>query len=262
MNDNTTRNGRVTAPRITAVLFDLDDTLIDWSGQSVPWQLFIQGKMDNLYDFFAGEGHTLPERPLFYDMMNAQITAVWDKAKQDYSAPYFGDALRGGLIALNLDPQQFDLPHLMRIFDWTAVPGVVPYDDAHDTLNELKRRGYKIGLLTNSFFPMWMRDVELRHYNLLDYFDARITAGDTDYMKPHPAIYRCLLDKLDVPPEQAVFVGDWPEFDLAGANKVGMISVLLTPPHLNRELAGVQPDYTIARLGDLLPILNSLENDV
>jgi putative hydrolase of the HAD superfamily len=245
--------------RVTAVLFDLDDTLIDWSKPTLPWKTFIRGKMDNLYDFFAANGHPLPERDAFYEVMDGQVTAVWDRAKLDYSAPYFGDALRGGLTALNLDPERFDLLHLMRIFDWTAVPGVIPFDDTHDTLAELKRRGYKVGLLTNSFFPMWMRDVELRHYDLLDYFDARITAGDTDYMKPHPAIYCHLLDQIGVPPEQAVFVGDWPEFDLAGANAVGMISVLLKPPHLDRDLVGVQPDYTITRLSDLLPILAQLE---
>ena len=254
MNHNTTRNDR-----ITAVLFDLDDTLIDWSQPAVPWKSFIHGKMDNVYEFLLAGGSALPERPSFYATMDAQVQAVWDRAKQDYSAPYFAEALRHGLAALALDPDQFDLNQLMRIFDWSPVPGIIPYDDTHDTLDTLKQRGYKIGLLTNSFFPMWMRDVELRHYNLLDYFDARITAGDTDYMKPHPAIYRCLLNQMGVPPRQAVFVGDWPEYDLAGANEVGMISVLLNPPHLERDLVGVQPDYTITRLSDLLPILKRLE---
>jgi hypothetical protein len=38
-----------------------------------------------------------------------------------------------------------------------------------------------------------------------------------------------------------------------------MISVLIVPPHLKRELNGVQPGYIIERLSELLPILDKLE---
>jgi FMN phosphatase YigB (HAD superfamily) len=56
-----------------------------------------------------------------------------------------------------------------------------------------------------------------------------------------------------------VFVGDRPVNDIAGANEAGMISVLISPPHLDRELNGVQPDYIIQRLSELIPILDKLE---
>ena len=103
--------------------------------------------------------------------------------------------------------------------------------------------------------PMWMRDIELAHYGLLDYFDARITSGDTGYMKPHPAIYWRAMGLLDTTPDRAVFVGDRPENDIVGANEVGMVSVLMSPDHLDIPLNGVEPNYTITRLGQLLPIL-------
>jgi FMN phosphatase YigB (HAD superfamily) len=54
-------------------------------------------------------------------------------------------------------------------------------------------------------------------------------------------------------------VGDRPSHDIAGANATGMISILMAPPHFNRGLDGVEPDFTINRLEELLPILDNLE---
>jgi putative hydrolase of the HAD superfamily len=78
-------------------------------------------------------------------------------------------------------------------------------------------------------------------------------------MKPHPEIYRHILGLLSVPAAKAVFVGDRPENDIAGANEAGLISVLIDPPHLARPLNSVAPDFTITRLGELLQILEQLE---
>jgi FMN phosphatase YigB (HAD superfamily) len=103
-----------------------------------------------------------------------------------------------------------------------------------------------------------MRDIELAEFNILHYFDARVTSGDIGYLKPHPQIYRRILEMLNVRPDQAVFVGDRPANDIAGANEVGLISVLMAPPHLERDLNGVVPDYTISTLSELLPLLEKL----
>jgi FMN phosphatase YigB (HAD superfamily) len=64
---------------------------------------------------------------------------------------------------------------------------------------------------------------------------------------------------LETAPEQTLFVGDRPANDIAGANEVGMISVLMKPAHLDRPLDGVKPDFTIERLSALLPLLEEME---
>ena len=141
------------------------------------------------------------------------------------------------------------------------LPGVKTFEDTLDVLEQLKNDDYKIGLITNAMQPMWMRDIELRHFGILDYLDARLTSGDVGFMKPHPFIYWRALELLDVEPETAVFVGDRPANDIAGANEAGLISVLMAPPHLDRELGEVRPNYTITKLTELLPILAQLEGD-
>jgi FMN phosphatase YigB (HAD superfamily) len=95
----------------------------------------------------------------------------------------------------------------------------------------------------------------------MPFLDARITSGDVGYLKPHPEIYEHILKMLELKPEQAVFVGDRPQNDIAGANIAGLTSVLISPPHLDRDLEGVVPDYTITTLSELLPLLENLEKD-
>jgi putative hydrolase of the HAD superfamily len=105
---------------------------------------------------------------------------------------------------------------------------------------------------------MSLRDVELEAYGLVDLIDQRVSAADVGYLKPHPAIYEQLLARLEVTPEEAIFVGDRPANDIAGANAVGLVSVLMKPAYLTRDLTGARPDYTIERLDQLLPVLDSL----
>lgn len=149
----------------------------------------------------------------------------------------------------------------VRAYDWGLIPGVVPFDDTLSVLEHLKNDGYKLGLITNAMQPIWMRDIELRAFGILDYLDVRLTSGDVGFMKPHPFIYWQALELLEVKPEESIFVGDRPANDIAGANDAGLTSVLMAPPHLNRELNGVRPNFTISSLSELLPILAQLEGE-
>jgi putative hydrolase of the HAD superfamily len=249
----------VTHSRIDAVIFDLDDTLIDWANPAIGWRDFTDPKACNIHAYLVEAGYELPDEAAFCDLVHALTEEIWDEAKKTWSGAYFTKVLRRTLSALEIDSNQVDLEALMQVYDWTPMPGVEAFEDAEPVLAELRRRGYKIGLITNSFLPMWMRDVELRHYGFLDYFDARLASGDVGYLKPHPAIFEEMLALLETAPERTLFVGDRPANDIAGANEVGMISVLMKPAHLDRPLDGVKPDFTIERLSALLPLLEEME---
>jgi HAD superfamily hydrolase (TIGR01509 family) len=246
--------------RIEAVLFDLDDTLIDWSNLSVTFDQFYSLRVHRLYVYLKGLGYQLPEESDFLDLQREAIIDTWEEAKANWTIKSFGTIICQLLESLGLDTSELEGDELLGIIGWAPWPGVNPFPDTIDVLEILRQRNYKIGLLTNSFLPMWMRDKELEAYNLLHYFDARLTAADIGFVKPHPDIYHALLDRLEVSPKQAVFVGDRPKNDIAGANAVGLHSVLMDPPHLDYELDGVVPDYTISSLSELLPILDKLEH--
>lgn len=247
---------------IDAVIFDLDDTLIDWAKPSVTWQEFTRPKTDNIHSFLIANGHDVPPAEDFHAIVDQAMRDTWTEAKKTWIIPSIAEILCLVFADLGLDVGRIDIDEILRLYNWGPLPGVVPYPDTVPVLETLHQQGYKIGLLTNSFLPMWMRDVELRAYDLIDYLDARVTSGDVGYLKPHPAIYYSILDMLGTKPERAVFVGDRPVNDIAGANGAGLTSVLIDPPHLNRELDGVVPDFTIRTLSELLPFLESLECDL
>ena len=243
---------------IKAILFDLDDTLIDWSKKTVSSGVISRKHVLNMRNFLANKGHKMPSADEFFTLYRDIVIESWGEAKKDWAGVNFGKVVEQTLAAAKLDLSTINLQDVLVAYDWEPVPGIVPYADTHDVLSFLQRNNYKIGLITNSMQPMWMRDIELEAYDLLRYFDARITSGDTGYMKPHPNIYNKALSLLEVAPQEAVFVGDRPGNDIIGANDAGMTSVWINPPHLDYHLDGVVPDFTITTLSELKPILASL----
>jgi HAD superfamily hydrolase (TIGR01509 family) len=247
--------------RIKAVVFDLDDTLIDWSEQTLSYWEISRPHVGKMHAYLTAENHSLPDQDTFFQNYRNTIRADWQAAKGVWTGMSFFNSLRRLFQALELDIDQVDFEAVMRAYDWQPMADVKLFADTLAVLTAVRQQEYKIGLITNSMEPMWMRDVELEAYGLLHFFDARTTSGDAGYLKPHTAVFHHLLDQLNVPPERAVFVGDRPEHDIAGANATGMISVLVDPPHLDRDLNGTKPDYTINELSELLPILEELENE-
>ncbi len=246
--------------RIEAVLFDLDDTLISWAAPTVSREQFYRPRIEKVHAHLSDAGHALPPVQEFWDYLNQAIMAMWAEAKKTWRITAYGRLLDQVFEDLGLQTHELDVDQVLRVFDWAARPGVDLFPETLPVLQTLRQQGYKLGLLTNSFLPMWMRDEELRAYGLLEFFDARVSAADVGYLKPHPAIYHDLLGQLGLGPRQAVFVGDRPANDIAGANEVGLVSVLICPPYLERELSNVTPDYTIDRLDQLLPLIDQLQS--
>jgi putative hydrolase of the HAD superfamily len=96
------------------------------------------------------------------------------------------------------------------------------FDDVLPALAELRARGLKIGLLSNT-----ARDLELfvQHHGLA--VDAVLTSRAHGKTKPHETIFRRMLELLQLPPGDAAMVGDTIEDDIDGAQAVGMRAVLV-----------------------------------
>jgi putative hydrolase of the HAD superfamily len=110
---------------------------------------------------------------------------------------------------------------------WGAT--VVHDPSARDVLRELKAGGLRTGLLSNTHWPRAIHEEWLAKDGLLDLLDVRLYTSDMTHMKPHREAFHALLSALDVDdPGRAVFVGDRPRDDIAGAHAVGMRTVLLT----------------------------------
>lgn len=244
--------------KIESIIFDLDDTLISWASPTVGRKDFYWPRIAKIHSYLRAMDLQPPPVEEFWLIIDEAIISAWAQAKQTWQIDSLGDILGQVFIDLGLQLNPIDTDEILRQIDWGPRPGVVVFPDTHRVLSELKRRRFKLGLLTNSFLPMWVRDAELESYDLLDYWDARISAADVGYLKPHKKIFLKLLQQLDTEASQAIFVGDRPQNDIYGANEVGMVSILMKPQYLHRDLEGTVPDYTIHCLDELLPIVDGI----
>ena len=105
---------------------------------------------------------------------------------------------------------------------WMKAAHFALYDDALPALEELRGRGLKLGLLSNS-----ARDLDefVAHHGLV--VDAVLTSHAHGKTKPHGSIFWALLELLDVEPSEALMIGDTIEDDVEGALAIGMSAVLL-----------------------------------
>lgn len=119
-------------------------------------------------------------------------------------------------------------------------------------LQELKKK-YRLGLVSNFAYPPAIKQT-LQKFRLSMFFDAIVISGDIGWRKPNPKIFEKALEALHVSASEAVFVGDAPFHDIAGARQVGMKTVLLRQSSKNTIETG-NPDKVISGIEGLLMIL-------
>jgi putative hydrolase of the HAD superfamily len=124
--------------------------------------------------------------------------------------------------------------------------------DAPPLMRELRRRGIKIGVLSNT---MWPRDAHERIFirdEIFKLIDGAVYSSEIPWTKPHPEAFRTAMRAVGVTdPAECVFVGDRPYDDVHGAKSAGMRAVLV-PNSDVPAFSGTEPDAVIPRLGDLL----------
>jgi putative hydrolase of the HAD superfamily len=101
---------------------------------------------------------------------------------------------------------------------------LVPREGALETLAELRRRGYRLGMISvcsEDVPELW---AETDFHGL---FDAEVFSATCGHMKPEPEIYLLAAGRLEVDPGACLYVGDGANDELAGAERVGMTSVLV-----------------------------------
>ncbi len=131
---------------------------------------------------------------------------------------------------------------------------LVPRDGAIETLDELQRRGFKRGVIS-----VCSSDVEelWDETELAGHVDDVVLSCAVGLSKPDPRIYELACRRLEVRPEECLFVGDGANDELAGAERVGMRAVCVLPPGRDEplwaEARGWEP--TIRSLGDVLDLV-------
>ena len=98
-------------------------------------------------------------------------------------------------------------------------------EETFQLLNELKSRGIKIGLITNTFSDE--RDM-IKDSRLFPYFDVALISYEQGICKPASEIYQRMIERLEVTPEECLYVGDGGSRELYGARDAGMKAIQCT----------------------------------
>lgn len=244
---------------LKAVLFDLDETLIDWAGAE-PWEDYLYRRLNGVFNFVHTDVCPLDhaDAEQFFTAFKDAMRDAWVEGVRDLRAPSAYQVLLNTLASLGVPAERLKIEDLMQAYAWEPVSGVHVFPDVMDVLPVLQANGIELGIVTNASYPMAHRDQELAAVGLLELFpNCRIAAVDVGYLKPHRTIFEHALGLLNVRPEEAVFVGDNVDADVAGAQGAGMLAVLRVREMCDYPIdSDIEPDGVITSLHDLLPLLD------
>jgi FMN phosphatase YigB (HAD superfamily) len=169
------------------------------------------------------------------------------------------DLVDEGLATLGLDVPEHVLDRITDDILSPDIWGRYLEADTLGTLQALKERGLKLGVVSNTYQRGQVLRHQLAQSGALPYIDVAVFSSEMGLRKPHPSLFQTPLAELGVVPQDAVFVGDSPEDDIRGAQAVGMRAVL-TRQYRQAAVEGVTPDRIIWRLPELIEYIDSLNS--
>ncbi|MFK0231526.1 HAD family hydrolase [Streptomyces vinaceus] len=201
---------------IRAVLWDIDDTLFDYTGADTA------GLARRLAEEGIAERYGSPAQALA--LWREITTRHWDRfaagevdfqeQRRDRVRDFLGEP---AMSAAEADGW-FDRYVVHYKAAWTLFPDVVPVLDA-------LAAGYRHGVLSNS--STVNQDPKLRHLGLRERFEVLLCAAELGVSKPEAEAFLAACEALGLPPGEVAYVGDQPEIDARGARDAGLTAVWL-----------------------------------
>ncbi len=230
-----------------ALLLDLDDTILDWyTSPDAAWLQLCREFAGSLGVVTVGE------------LQRAVLQA------RDW---YWSDMERARLGRLNMVQARRDI--LLRAFDQFNIPdsplvtrmgerynqirdeAMRPFPGAIETLQRLQTTDIRLGLLTNGSAEMQRAKIE--RFCLAEYFDHIQVEGEFGIGKPDERAFRHALESLGVESTEAWMVGDNLDFDIRGAQQVGIYAIWVDTQGTGLpDGTTVRPDMTIGAVSDLV----------
>jgi HAD superfamily hydrolase (TIGR02253 family) len=191
---------------LKAVIFDLDNTLVDF-------MLMKKQAIDAAINAMRDAGLKLSTDEIrqridqIYNERGIEFQSVFDELLYREFSKIDHKILSAGVIA----------------YRRAREAALVPYPHVTMTLIKLSKMQLKLGVVSDApGKEAWLRLCYLNFHHL---FDAVVTFDDTGMRKPNPEPFRKVLEMLQIEPGEALMVGDWAERDVLGAAQVGMKTV-------------------------------------
>jgi len=188
---------------IRAIVFDLDNTLVDFMTMK---RMAVEAAIDAMIDAGLPLPKEVAERDIFsiYEREGIEHQTVFDDLLVQHLGHVDYKILAAGVVA----------------YRRAREAALVLYPHVSVTLVSLIKRGIKLAVVSDApRREAWLR---LCYLNLHHLFDVVVTFEDTGERKPSPAPFRLVLERLGIEPGEALMVGDWAERDMVGGMQIGM----------------------------------------
>lgn len=229
-----------------AVFFDAGETLLS------PYPSFHE-----LFSYVLDErGHEVhPDKvseafervaPTFLEVLDRMDSDTWSTS-YDVSRKFWGTVYQVAFQELGINDKGEELADALYE-RFTRYDSYRMFPDAVPTLQRLRESGLTTGLISN--FEEWLEGM-LHEWEVGPLFDVMLISGKEGVEKPDPQIFERALERARAEPEEAVYVGDHPDIDIAPSEKVGMKGVLIDRKQRHPDYEGTK----ISNLKELLAIV-------
>ena len=221
---------------IQAVIFDLDNTLLDFMNMKIK---AVESAVNGMIEAGLQMEKDLAKNTIFkiYEEKGLEYQEVFDDFIQKELGKIDYKILASGIVS----------------YRKAREASLILYPNVNSTLITLSKWGLKLGVVSDApSREAWMRICSV---NLHHIFDAIVTFHDTGMHKPSPEPFEKISSLLKVPPENSLMVGDWPERDVIGAKKLGMKTVFAKYGDVfDTKYSGA--DYDVMDVKEILSIIS------
>ncbi|MFH0808525.1 MAG: HAD-IA family hydrolase [archaeon] len=234
-----------------AVLFDLDNTLYDYEAPH-------RKALKSVYDVLKNEiGISFAKFKELYKISKAEIhRELTGSASSHNRVLYFQRLIEK--THNTVDPMI--ILKLYSVYWDTLLKNMKLGKGVLDTLKELKKRGLKVGIVSDLTTHIQLRKIQ--KLGITKYVDVLVTSEEAGSEKPHAIMFLLALNKLDVSWHDSIFVGDNSVNDIEGANAIRMDTILIKHGSLAKEMNEnyQKPNFVIKEIGEVLNILDGLDS--
>lgn len=240
---------------LRAVLFDYGHTLVDFT---VPEDA-LHEVYGEIRSTLAKEAkRELPEAVELVDLVARSVTRRVDEsyARDRLIELDILELFESSLSALGFAPQPETVRWVAETEHNALTRHLILPPESLAALEEIHEAGFKIGIISNAHLLPYMMRRDWQNLGFGRLVDASLISSETGIRKPHPDVFRRVLNQLETEPEEAVFVGDRLFDDVGGAHGVNMAGIL-TRQFRQEEIEddGPQPELVVERLEEIVPFV-------
>ncbi len=207
---------------IRGIIFDLGGTLMYFKDK---WEEFDKTSTESLAEFL--NAHGIAVGPDFSALFHEQRKLGWKLAEETETEHTVEQALRNTLAQMSFSSPNGLLHSAVETYFVQIEQQWFAYPDAIATLQDLQKRGLRIGLISNADDDgMVQRSVKKQGF--APYLSPVLSSAMEPYWrKPEARIFHRISDAWQLPPSEIAMVGDTVRYDIIGAHRAGMRAILI-----------------------------------